>query len=202
MKCRVLFGGVVLGLVACSDVEKDHAHDHEHEVITTVTLTLTPVSGGADQVFIWDDPEADGDPLVDVIVLSAGEDYGVTVAFINALESPPEDITDEVEDEGEEHQVFFTGSAVQGPATGEQPDALVTHVYADEDETGLPIGLSSTLETLVEGVGDLTVTLRHLPPESGAAVKQAGLAEQVASEGFGAIGGDNDVQVSFGLEVE
>ena len=118
------------------------------------------------------------------------------------LEDPAEDITPEIEDEGDEHQVFFTGSAVQGPATGPNPAAVVEHAYADTDADGLPLGLDNTLTTLGVGAGELVLTLRHLPLENDQPVKVAGMAEDVAEGGFGAIGGDNDVQITFNLEVE
>ncbi|MFT5684716.1 MAG: hypothetical protein ACI8RZ_005660, partial [Myxococcota bacterium] len=70
------------------------------------------------------------------------------------------------------------------------------------DDGGLPVGLENTITTLAVGSGELTVTLRHLPLESDQAVKVDGLAEDVADGGFGAIGGENDVQVTFNIEVE
>jgi hypothetical protein len=41
-----------------------------------------------------------------------------------------------------------------------------------------------------------------MPAENGEAVKTAGLADEVADNGFGGIGGGNDIEVSFTVEVE
>jgi len=198
---------ILLTLSACSDVEghdhdgHDH-HDHEHEVMTTVILTFTDIATAEELVFTWADPENDGSPVVDDILLVDGVDYAVGLQILNELEEPAEDITPEIADEDDEHQFFFTGSAVEGPATGANPDAVVVHAYADTDINGLPLGLENDILTVAAGSGDFTVTLRHMPPESGNAVKVEGLAEDVAEGGFSSIGGADDIQITYSLTVE
>ncbi len=185
---------------ACSDVEKLSAdgHHHEHELITTVELVFSAQSTDSELVFTWSDLHGHGEIEVDTIELVVDESYDLSVSFRNELESEPEDITGEIRDEGDEHQLFFTGSAVQGPATGDNTDAIIEHAYADTDGSGIPLGLENTVDVLNAGSGQLTLTLRHLPAESGQAVKTPGLAEQVAADGnFGSIGGANDAQVNF-----
>lgn len=191
----------LLILVACDDVKETGEPENENEVITTVTLDFTPDAGGDALSFSWSDPENDGSPVIDDISLPQGG-YTLSVSFLNALEEPAEDITVEVQDEGDQHQVFYTGSAVQGPATGDNASAVIEHAYADTDGNGLPVGLDNTVTTLAAGSGDLVVTLRHMPPESGEAVKTAEAAETVAAEGMSGIGGDTDVEVTFSLTVE
>jgi hypothetical protein len=199
---------LLLALVACSDVEEDDHHDHghhhhEHEVMTTVKLTFVPSTDGAeDLVFTWADPENDGDPVVDDIVLENGVDYAVGVEIWNELEEEPEEVTPEIADEDDEHQAFFTGSAVQGPANTDNPDHVVTHAYADEDRNGLPLGLDNTIVAVAAGTGELTFTLRHMPLEDGNSVKVEGLAGDVDEGGFSAIGGANDIQITYSLTVE
>jgi hypothetical protein len=189
--------------LACSDVEGDDDHHHHgQEVITTVALALTPVAGGDTATFIWTDPEADGNPVIDGISLAPETSYTLTVSFLNGLEDPPEDLTPEIRDESDEHQVFFTGSGVQGPATGPNGSAVVTQAYGDSDENGLPVGLENDFASLTAGTGDLTLTLRHLPEQDGNAVKVAVLAAQVAENGMNSIGGETDVMVTFPVEVK
>lgn len=189
-------------LLACADVTNPSGADiNDNELITTVELDFTPTAGGVTSTYRWTDPENDGSPDVDTITLDQG-DYDVTVRFINDLEDPPEDLTDEVDDESDQHQVFFTGSAVQGPATGDNPVAIVEHVYSDEDANGFPVGLENRIDAFDLGAGELTVTLRHMPPESGQAIKSATIAEEVATSGFGSVGGDNDANVTYPIMVE
>ena len=186
---------------ACGDVENPEGEE-ENEVITTLVLTFTPVAGGDALEFSWADVENDGNPVIDDIALSDADDYDVTVSFLNELEDPAEDLTAEIADEAEEHQVFFTGSAVVGPAAEDSGSAIVEHAYADEDENGLPLGLLNSITTLGTGSGELTVSLRHMPEEDGNAVKVEGLAEDVATGGFESIGGANDIAVTFPITVE
>jgi len=192
---------VPVALSACFDVENPDEGDNEEEVITRVALTFTPDGGGDAVVAAFADPENDGDPTIDPITLAVGTTYALALTFENQLADPVEDITAEVADEGDEHQVFIYGPAVQGPATGDNPDHVVTHAYADEDAAGLPIGLDNTVVAAAAGTGDFKVMLRHLPAEGGVAVKVEGLAETFAVDG-NAIAGDADVDVTFPLTVE
>lgn len=190
-------------LAGCGD-DDDHGHDHgggnENEVLTTVALTFTPAGGGTAIVAEFDDPDGDGGdpPTIDDIDLPAGA-YELAVSFQNRLEDPPEEITEEILDEADEHQVFFTGTAVDGPAST-NPGAPLTHAYADEDGGGLPIGVDNTI-TAAAGTGELTVTLRHMPPVNDQPSKVAGLAEDVAAGGLGALPGSTDVSVTFDVTV-
>lgn len=177
---------VLLG--ACGD--PGGGGGNESEVITTVELSFQPAGGGAAIVAKVEDLDGDGGdpPTAQPIALAAGS-YATTVRFANALEEPAEEITDEVRDESDQHQIFFTGSAV---ASG----GPLQIAYADMDANGLPIGLATTV-TAVAGSGELVVTLRHLPPINDTAVKTADLAERVRSGGFASIGGSSDADVTF-----
>ena len=198
-----------LALGGCGDVEgdghdhdHDHDHDHNHGVITTVTLEFAPDGDGEALSFSWSDPEDDGSPVVDDINLTNGTTYAVSVKLFNDLADPVEEVTGEILELDTEHQFFFTGAAVQSPATGDNASALVEQSYADEDANGLPLGLENTVTALAAGSDTMNFVLRHLPPEDGAAVKVEGLADDVAANGFGAIGGDNDINIDFTVNVK
>ena len=182
--------------------EDDHHghHHHEHEVMTTVKLTFAPSTDSAEDGVHWADPENDGDPEVDDIVLENGVDYEVAVEIWNELVEGQE-VTPEILDEDDEHQTFFTGSAVQGPASTDNPDHVVTHAYDDEDDNGLPVGLYNTIVAVAEGTGELTFTLRHMLRGWQCGQGQ-GLAADVDEGGFSAIGGANDIQITYPLTVE
>jgi len=191
---------------ACSDVEDtddDHGHDHDHNhgLTTKLVANFAPATGGSTLTFAWSDPEDDGSPIIDAIELpAAGEIYTVTLEVWNELEDPAEEVTPEIAELDTEHQFFFTGSAVHGPAN-DNPDAVLEHSYLDEDADGLPLGIDNQIITLAAGTGDLIVTLRHLPPENGSATKTPGLADDVAGGGLSSIAGDNDISVVFPVEV-
>jgi hypothetical protein len=185
-------------LAACSD---GASGGPSNELITTVTLTFTPTGGGTPVVASFKDDDGDGGnpPTVGPVNLTNGASYMLGVQFLNELETPPEDITLEVKDESDTHQVFFTGSAVRGPATSNTTGPLV-HSYADTDANGFPIGLANTVAAST-GTGMLTVTLRHLPPVNDTAVKTATLADTVKAMGIAALPGDSDVNVTFAVTV-
>jgi hypothetical protein len=196
-----LFTSVTLSIVAGGCGEDSPADGNENEVITTVTLTFAPSGGGKPVVATVNDSDGDGGnpPTVQPVMLAPGM-FDMSARFENRLENPAEDITKEVQDEAEAHQVFFTGTAVNGPASN-HAGAPLAHSYADIDAKGLPIGLANKV-TAASGAGMLTVTLRHLPPVNNLAVKSAMLADTVRSSGFSAIGGTTDVQVTFPVTVQ
>jgi hypothetical protein len=147
---------ISFGITACGDPGGDHGN--EKEFITTTMLTFSK-PGSPDKIIEWDDPDGDGGnpPMIGVVDLTVGT-YTLAVGFENRLESPPEIITDEVRDEGDEHQVFFTS------------DALLAITATDQDSRALPIGLAASV-VATEGLGMLTVTLRHMPPINDVPVK-------------------------------
>ncbi len=201
---------ILLFAGGCSDVGDDHDHDHDHGVVTRVVLHFTPTDGGPTLDFTWSDADDSANPEIDDILLPDASDhnhhdtaqYTLEVEVFNELEDPVEDVTPEIAELADEHQFFFTGSAVDGPATNSPQGAIIEHAYADSDADGLPVGLENTITTMDWGTAELVVTLRHLPLEDGQAVKTSELAGDVASDGFDAIGGDNDIQVTFPITVE
>jgi len=198
--------GLLFGIVSFSAALAACGHDdpppgiNENEVITAVTLIFTPEAGGAPVLAKFDDPDGDGAaaPTTDAITLAAGK-YDLTMKFENFLETPTEDVTPEILDEADQHYVFLTGSAVDGPASA-QPDAPLRHTYNDLDVRGLPVGLRNKIEAKA-GMGVLMLTLRHMPPVSGTAIKLPSDPETVKTSGFATVGGSNDVQVNFSVTV-
>jgi hypothetical protein len=186
----------VFGFAACGD---DGGSTNDNEVITTVILNFAQ-PGGATQTFEFDDPDGDGGQAgtSDPITLTAGT-YTLTVQFQNRLETPAEEITNEVMDESDIHLLLFTGTAVVGPATSNLSGPL-TQAYADEDVNGLPIGLTDDI-TAAAGSGQLTVTLRHMPPEE-PPQKASDTVSLVKSGGVNSIGGSTDAQVNFTVTVQ
>ena len=185
----------------------DHGHDHEghdhdpNEVMTTLKLSFVPAGGGDALEFSWADPEGDGDPVIDPILLTEGESYAVTIQILNELEMPAEDVTIELRDELEEHQFFFTGDAVSSPAQ-ENESAIITQAYADMDSEGFPVGLSNTIEATTAGMGSLTIMLRHMPEVNGNIVKNDQLAELVKNGQTDELPGNVDIEITFEVTVQ
>ena len=155
---------------------------NEEEVITTVSLTLT----GGGQVIALTSRDLDGDgPNAPVVTasgnLASNTTYSGAVTFLNETQSPAGDITVEVAEEGADHQVFYQLAAGLGTIT-----------YTDLDLNGKPIGLTFNLTTGNVGVGNLTVTLRHLPNKSALGVSTGDITNA---------GGATDADVSFPVNI-
>ena len=184
--------------------------DSSSGLITSLILNFRPVSGSETLSFGWTASKGDDEVEVDSIPLPDRTDhhhhdtqaYNLEVELWNDHADPVVDVGSEVEDAAEEYQLFFTGSAVEGPATGSNAGAVIAHDYLDSDSEGLPLGLENRVDTLAWGAGLLTVTLRHLPSQDGQEIKNSSLADDVANDGFDAIGGETAIQVTFEIEVE
>lgn len=170
--------------------------------VTTVILTFTPVEGGDEVTGEWARLDPDNEPEITGIVLANATEYYLSTSFLNEEPDPTDDLTAEVRAEAEAHQVFYTGNAVDGPATGSRPNAPVEHSYDDADSNGLPLGLDNRVHTRGSGSGNITITLRHMPEQMGTLPKSAELPTEVATSGFGTVPGTNDIQVTLGISVE
>jgi hypothetical protein len=147
------FGLVGLGLAACG--ESSTAPGGEQEVISRVTLTLTPANGGAPLTAFIEDADGNGpgapSAQVGALALVRGASYTGTVKFENRLVNPPEDITEEVEEEANEHRVYYT-------VTG----SGVTITTTDRDPQGRPLGLAFTKAVgATSAAGTTRVVLCH-----------------------------------------
>ncbi|MBL9016453.1 MAG: hypothetical protein JNL83_19855 [Myxococcales bacterium] len=176
-----------LMLAACGSPGGGASNDEE--VITTLVLSFAPTGGGVSITAEFDDPDGEGGQAgtAQPINLAAGS-YTLTVGFQNRLEAPPEEITDEVRDEQEFHLVLFTGTAVAAAGP-------LTHSYGDQDANGLPVGLTSSVMARA-GTGQLTVTLRHMPPEE-PPVKAADTVMLAKQNGIETLGGSTDATATF-----
>ncbi|MCK0129953.1 type 1 periplasmic binding fold superfamily protein [Flavobacteriaceae bacterium F08102] len=174
----------ILGLANSCDDQDDPIPVNEEEVITTVRLTLTPKDGGTPIVLESRDLDGIGpdEPIITVSsTLEVSQVYSGNMELLNETVSPADQITEEVEEEGAEHQFFFQLS---------QDVADIS--YDDEDVNGNPIGLSIVLETKAVGTSNLTITLRHEPEKTAAGVAEGDISQA---------GGETDVQVVFPIEV-
>lgn len=176
---------LIATLVFASCDNDDPEPVNEEEVITTLTATLTPVGGGTSIVLKTQDLDGDGpdEPVVTVSgPLAANTVYNGTMEILNELESPAEDVTEEIEEEADEHQFFFGVT-----------NSIVTATYADLDSNNLPIGLEYTITTNSPGSGTLTITLIHEPDKTATGVSGGDITNA---------GGSTDITETFPITVE
>ncbi len=172
---------IALVVIACNN-DDDNTPDivNEEELITSVVVTL--VNGPDTVVLSSRDLDGDGpnDPEVTVSGnLQNNVSYDGSVQFLNETESPVDNITLEVIEEADEHQVFFI------PGSG----LIVTPEYVDTDADGNPLGTQFTLATGDASDGTFNITLRHEPTKP----NDGSLSDA---------GGETDISVTFDLTVE
>ena len=170
---------IFMGLFAASCEPDDPDVDPGGEVITEVVYTLTATDGSSVE-FKFLDADGDGgnDPVITNPNLAANTQYTGAIRLFNG----DEEITAEIEEEDEDHQLFLESEL----------DGLVI-AYDDMDADGKPVGLKTTFNTGAAGSGKLTITLRHLPMKSAAGVEDGELANAE---------GETDIEVIFDLNVE
>lgn len=169
-----------IAISSCSD--DDNGPINEEEVITTVMTTL--IGGGQTITLTSRDLDGDG-PNAPVVTVSgnltANTVYNGEITFLNETVTPADNITAEIEEEGDEHQIFY-----------QIPSVLGSFVYTDLDVNAKPVGLTFTYTTGNAGTGNLTVTLRHEPNK---------LATGVATGDITNAGGATDAQVIYPIVI-
>ncbi len=134
---------------------------NEEELITTLKIMFTEEGTGTVSVFQFADLDGSGGnaPTQDQIVLNAGKTYHGRIILLDQTKSPVDSISNEVEEEKNAHQFFYT-------TTGDN----LSVSYTDFDDHGVPVGLFPDFVTGVAGSGTLKVVLKHQPdlkPTSG-----------------------------------
>lgn len=174
----------VLVITSCNSDDPDPVD--EVELITTLNVTFTNTTDASDVVtasFKDLDGEGGNDGTTTNPTLSANASYTVTVEFLNESDTPTEDITAEVRDEDEEHQVFFiTGSGLN-----------FTYAYGDQDTDGNPVGLTGTATIGAASTGTLNVVLVHEPTKSASGVSSGNITNA---------GGEEDIRVEFTVTIQ
>lgn len=181
LKIMALASTAIFTFNSCSN---DDSPVIEEELITTLTATF--VGGG--QTITLTSRDADGDgPNAPVITVNGNfapsTTYTGTVQFLNELENPAENITEEIEEKDLEHQVFYQIS-----------NSLGIFSYNDFDSNGKPLGLLFTFTTGANtGTGNITITLRHLLNKNAAGVSEGNITNA---------GGSTDIEVTFPVIVQ
>ena len=140
-------------MAGCNDDEEPEV-ENELEVITDVTLIFTNDADATDVVEASaQDPDGAGVEelqILDEITLDVDKTYTLTFEIFNNLETPGEDIGDEIQEEDDEHQLFFSfsdGAFADPTGNGNIDNASDPLNYNDADGNGNPLGLSTTWTT-------------------------------------------------------
>lgn len=161
---------------------------NEEELITTITAIYTPVGGGTAVTLQYKDLDGDG-PNKPVTTISGSfetnKTYNGSVTFKNELVNPVDDITLEIIEEGDEHQVFYQ-------TTGTLNTVTYSTATTNLDKNGKPIGLQTVFTTTGAASGILKITLKHEPNKS---------AANVASGDITNAGGATDAEAIFNITV-
>lgn len=190
VKFFLLLAVAGISLPSCKNDDDNVPEPHKHneaELITTIKLVLTEAGHDHNEVTaVFKDADGDGGlaPTVfDTIRLKSSSTYNAVILLLDESRTPADTISNEVEEEGDEHQFFFSVSG----------GAEVTVAYADADDNGVPIGLNSVFTTgaaTSNKDGKLMVVLKHQGDE-----------KPKTGNGNADIG-DTDVEVSFPIIIE
>jgi len=188
---------LMVGLLILGCESDDPQKEDTPELITKATLTFTPAGGGTVVTASASDPDGEGVKDIEVdgaINLTAGVSYTLSLSLINELAevtSPEYDITEEVEEEGDEHMFFFawTGDVFSDPAgNGNVVNRTGVVNYQDEDGDGLPIGIvTSWTAGATASSGTFRVVLKHQP--------------DLKTETSSADTGETDLDIEFEINV-
>ena len=163
----------------CEDDDPEPVN--EEEVITGVTFTMTPPSGDA-FTYVFSDSDGDGPnaPVENITgSLQPNTTYQTSITFQNASDpNDIEDITVEIREEDEEHQIFYIA----------EDGTNLEFSYNDMDGDGNPIGLSASVTTGASGSGEVTIILRHEPDKEGDDVSDGDITNA---------GGETDIEIDF-----
>ena len=175
------------GITACRRDDLDEPPPpaaNEEEVITTVKLHFHSVGGSEHKHFMFADIDGAGGnaPVIEADTLSNDSAYSVEIELLNQSTSPEEDITSEVQAEGEDHQFFFQVSGANATVT-----------YSDSDVNGHPIGLMTYWSIGAASTGHVIVTLRHMPDKTAAGVSSGSITNA---------GGETDAEVTFPMVID
>jgi len=153
---------------------------NEPENITTVKIELKDSANSAIILTAqWRDVDGAGgnNPVIDPINLKSNTTYNATITILDETTSPAKLVSNEIKEEGEEHQFFFKKTVTN-----------ITFVYDDVDKKGNPLGLKSIWRAGANSSGTASIVLKHQP-----GVKVAKPGDINA--------GETDLEVTFPLTI-
>ncbi|KAA3440898.1 hypothetical protein FOA19_07625 [Rufibacter hautae] len=167
-------------MTSCSN-DEDPIPTNEEELITTVQLYFNPINAAGNiPTATYRDIDGPGGqaPTITPVQLNPNTNYALSVTVLDESKTPVGEITEEVEEEGDEHQFFYV------PSSG----LNLTVTYNDADKNNLPMGINNLATTGAASAGTLKVVLKHQPGQKSA-------TSTVNT-------GETDVEVSFPITIQ
>ena len=170
---------------------------NETELITTMKVTLHDTTTHTKTTYVFSDLDGPGgNPAVfggtnqsdSVINILSNHVYKATILLLDQTKNPVDTISNEVEEEGVDHMLFFNSTNPSGtPYSVYLPNSMTTIKYLDLDANNRGIGLSTlwTAPSMMMNKSSLLIELKHQPK-----VKNGTFAP-----------GETDIQVTFKLKV-
>lgn len=157
---------------------------NEEELITSVKITFEDTAGVEPTVVVWfRDPDGDGGNAptqFDTIRLAANTVYNASIEILDESKNPVENITEEIEEEADEHLFCYTPANVNLSITR-------TDIESDYGVGGtLEVGLTTQWVTGNASVGTTEIVLKH----------QLGVKNGTCAPG------DTDVELNFITEIQ
>lgn len=180
---------ILMGFVACKEDKNQPTPVNEEELITSVYLQFIDSASSDTTIFSFVDLDGDGGnpPVITNANLNQNSTYAMSVSFLNEAEIPVEDITLEVIEEGDEHQIFYQVES------GLDLAVIYSTVARNTDANGRPIGVEGIASTGTVSSGKLKVTLRHEPNKAATGASQGDIT---------GAGGETDIEVEFSVSVQ
>ncbi|MDT8413332.1 MAG: type 1 periplasmic binding fold superfamily protein [Vicingaceae bacterium] len=157
---------------------------NEEELITSVKLTFEDTTGIQPTIVVWfRDPDGEGGNAptqFDTIRLAANTVYTASIELLDESKNPVENITEEVEEEADEHLFCYSPSNVN-------LSIVRTDIELDYGVGGtLEVGITTQWTTGNASIGSTQVVLKHQP----------GIKDGTCAPG------DTDVELNFITEIQ
>jgi hypothetical protein len=182
-KSLLLLSLATLSIMGCKDDEEttNPLPIDQGELITTIQLLMRDTLTNVTDTITYSDSDGPGGnaPVIDSILLSSGSVYEMSLLLLDQSKTPFDTISNEVEEEADQHLFVFTAS----PATN-----FITVNITDSDVNGNPVGLHSYVNCQGSGIGLLGLVLRHY---NTAADKTNGTSSY-----------DSDIDVTFAVRLQ
>lgn len=168
---QIITTAIIAGITILSSCDKNDINPEQpqnnnaQELITTVIINGYNESNPSLNQFSfkWEDLDGDGGnaPTIDTITLDTGITYMVNLLLLDKTKTPFDTISNEVIEEANEHQLFYTLNAMLADRLS------IEKLDFDTNNPTLPLGLqvrvkpTHTMQFTTPLIGSLNIVLSH-----------------------------------------